>query len=361
MKRVVHISSSGTSLTGGVSRISHHWLAAFGRVGVPAISIDPTNTGAGWHNSLLDLTLKAAALPQLREGDLLLVHEPLAGAFSGLRLPLVAFSHGVESRLDRVSLKFGVEGRRPLRSLITRPFWARLGRARRRGLEAADLVMVTNRSDEAYLRATHHCRGRIFCFKNGVYSAPPQPANEESSRRILFLGTWIERKGIRLLRSAYQQLRRTVPGLQWRFAGTQVQEADVRKYLAAEADPNVEVIPRFSGDEEARIFEGCSLFVLPSFMEGQPLALLEAMNRGFCCVTTAADGQLDLVTDGDNGFLFPVGDAARLAELLRCLAGDVSAQRSVGLRARLSVAGRSWETVSDEVVEAIRDAGAKFS
>jgi glycosyltransferase involved in cell wall biosynthesis len=340
--------------------VSHHWLAAFGRAGIPAISIDTTNTGASWHNSLLDLKLKSAALPQLREGDLLLVHEPLAGAFSGHRLPLVVFSHGVESRLRQVSLKFGLEGRR-LRSLATRPLWARLERATRRGLEAADLVLVLNRSDETYLRSTHQCRGRIFCFRNGVYGAPLQSANQKSSRRILFLGTWIERKGIRLIRSAYQQLRRTVPDLHWRLAGTQVEEVDVRKYLGAEVDPNVEVIPKFSGDEEARIFEGCSLFVLPSFTEGQPLALLEAMNRGLCCVTTGADGQLDLVSDGDNGFLFPVGDAAQLAELLRRLAGDVSAQQSVGLRARFSVAGRSWEAVSDEVVEAVRDTGAKFS
>jgi glycosyltransferase involved in cell wall biosynthesis len=309
---------------------------------------------------LLDFKLRSEALPQLLDGDLLLVHEPLSGAFSGIRLPLVVFSHGIEARLRQVSLKFGLEGRR-LRSLLLRPLWARLERAARRGLEAAGLVMVLNRSDEAYLRSTHQCRGRIFCFRNGVYGPPLLSANEDSSRRILFLGTWIERKGIRLIRSAYQQLRRTVPRLQWRLAGTQVEEADVRKYLGAEDDPNIEVIPRFPGDKEARVFEGCSLFILPSFMEGQPLALLEAMNRGLCCVTTAADGQLDLVKDGDNGFFFPVGDAARFTELLQRLAGDVLAQQSVGQRARLSLAGRSWEAVSDEIVEAVQDFGAKFS
>ncbi len=81
-------------------------------------------------------------------------------------------------------------------------------------------------------------------------------------------------------------------------------ETEVRGYLGAENDVNVEVIPHFYGSEEEKVYAGCDYFVLPSFMEGQPLALLEAMNRGICCVASSADGQLDLIRDGDNGRLF---------------------------------------------------------
>jgi glycosyltransferase involved in cell wall biosynthesis len=58
------------------------------------------------------------------------------------------------------------------------------------------------------------------------------------------------------------------------------------------------------------------VYVLPSYREGLPLTVMEAMSMGRPVVTTDAPGCRETVVDGDNGFLVPVGDAAALARAM---------------------------------------------
>ena len=64
------------------------------------------------------------------------------------------------------------------------------------------------------------------------------------------------------------------------------------------------------------------VLVLPSYGEGTPRSVLEAMSMGLAVVTTDAPGCRATVRDGANGFLVPVRDSAALAEALSRLASD---------------------------------------
>lgn len=61
----------------------------------------------------------------------------------------------------------------------------------------------------------------------------------------------------------------------------------------------------------------CSVYVLPSYREGTPRTVLEAMATGRPVITTDAPGCRETVTEGDNGFLVPVKDAAALAQAMQ--------------------------------------------
>jgi glycosyltransferase involved in cell wall biosynthesis len=74
--------------------------------------------------------------------------------------------------------------------------------------------------------------------------------------------------------------------------------------------------------------------VLPSYAEGLPMSLLEAMAAGLPVVSTAVGGIPDVVTDGVNGLLFNPGDTATLARLLRRLMRDPEFSRRIALAAR---------------------------
>lgn len=58
----------------------------------------------------------------------------------------------------------------------------------------------------------------------------------------------------------------------------------------------------------------CSVFVLPSYREGTPKTVLEAMACGRAIITTDAPGCKETVTDGENGFLVPVRDVPALSD-----------------------------------------------
>lgn len=81
-------------------------------------------------------------------------------------------------------------------------------------------------------------------------------------------------------------------------------------------------------------YQTADVFVLPSFAEGLPVVLMEAMAMEIPCITTAITGVPELINSGENGLLVPASDVAGLADAIRQLANDA------GLRRRLGQAGR---------------------
>ena len=82
----------------------------------------------------------------------------------------------------------------------------------------------------------------------------------------------------------------------------------------------------FLGFREDRLslLSGFDAFVLPSRLEGIPRCLMEAMAARVPVVTSDIPGSRDLVVDWETGLLFPVDDAASLANCLRYLQQDQS-------------------------------------
>ncbi len=68
----------------------------------------------------------------------------------------------------------------------------------------------------------------------------------------------------------------------------------------------------------------CSVFVLPSYHEGTPRSVLEAMATGRAIITTIAPGCRETVVEGANGFLVPVGDSTLLAQRIVQLAQNAA-------------------------------------
>ena len=74
----------------------------------------------------------------------------------------------------------------------------------------------------------------------------------------------------------------------------------------------------------------CSIFVLPSYHEGMPRSILEAMAVGRPILTTDVPGCREAVQDGENGFLVPARDGGELAEKLEILVSDGALRQRMG-------------------------------
>jgi glycosyltransferase involved in cell wall biosynthesis len=79
------------------------------------------------------------------------------------------------------------------------------------------------------------------------------------------------------------------------------------------------------------------VFVLPSYNEGLPMALIEAMSWGLPVVTTPVGGIPELVTHTTNGLLVNPGNIQQLSEAMQSLLKDENMRLSLGRTARLSV------------------------
>ena len=83
-----------------------------------------------------------------------------------------------------------------------------------------------------------------------------------------------------------------------------------------------------SGDVREHL-KKCSIFVLPSYHEGTPRSVLEAMATGRPIITTDAPGCRETVKPGYNGYLVPVGDSEQLAAHILELADDAALRKSM--------------------------------
>src|SRR5262249_53325350 len=87
-------------------------------------------------------------------------------------------------------------------------------------------------------------------------------------------------------------------------------------------------------DTVERYLATADVFVLPSYREGMPRALLEAMSTELAVVATDIRGCREVVEPGRSGFLFPPHHVSRLAELLRDLYRSPDLRRQLGAAAR---------------------------
>lgn len=87
-------------------------------------------------------------------------------------------------------------------------------------------------------------------------------------------------------------------------------------------------------NEMAQILTQASIVCLPSYREGLPKSLLEALACGRPCVTTDTSGCREVVCDGENGLLVPVGNAEALANAIEQLLKNPEEGKKMGLKGR---------------------------
>lgn len=232
-----------------------------------------------------------------------------------------------------------------------------LSRLRRTGKAAAllwvlrklDRVVALSRETENEMRVAGFRAQQVVRIPNGVdlarFFPAPDARERHATRTILFLGRLDAQKGVNTLIEAWAAIAPQFPRVIVAIGGCGPQ-AEALRALAAEADVADSV--RFLGavpDPENHL-RAASVFVLPSFYEGLPNALLEAMATGLPCVATAIGGTMDVMTDGQDGLLVSPGDVRALADALRLVLMDAALATRLGTAARRRAADSfSLETV----------------
>ena len=90
------------------------------------------------------------------------------------------------------------------------------------------------------------------------------------------------------------------------------------------------------------------MFVLSSDFEGLSNALLESMTMGIACISTACEGSMDVIHNGKNGLLVPIGDEEKLAEAMCMLAGDPAFREKLESQAAADAAVFSVKAVTEQ-------------
>lgn len=85
-----------------------------------------------------------------------------------------------------------------------------------------------------------------------------------------------------------------------------------------------------SGHKKTRLFSLCDIYVLPSYIEGMPISILEAMSYGCSILATNVGGIPEIIQDGVNGFLFQAGNKEEMYSKLKKLVVDDNMRMEMG-------------------------------
>lgn len=261
-----------------------------------------------------DVACALRTIAALRDGDydVLHLHEPMVPgptltALLYADLPVVGTFH--RSGASTAYAGFG--------PLLVR--WARRLDVR---------VAVSSAAEETAGSALGGDYERLYNAVDTEVYRGPEPCPTEAPT-VFFIGRHEERKGLAVLLEAVSLLGD--PPVVW-VAGDGPQSAELRERFADLS--TVCWLGQVNDAERARRLKGADVCCFPSLRgESFGLVLLEAMAAGTAVVAADNDGYRNVVCDGVNGLLAPVGDPKALAAVLGRALGDA------GLRAQLVAAG----------------------
>ncbi len=105
---------------------------------------------------------------------------------------------------------------------------------------------------------------------------------------------------------------------------------------------NIHLLGFISGEEKIKNFHKADIFILPSYNEGLPVSVLEAMAAGLSIITTPVGGIPEAVEDGVNGFLVEPGNPEMLADRILKLLEDEELRERMG-RKSLRIAKEKFD------------------
>lgn len=179
----------------------------------------------------------------------------------------------------------------------------------------------------------------------------PEPLPEKPA--LLFIGRLIKDKGIIEYLQACKRIKADYPEVRCLLVGPY--DSNPSALQPEELKPFVDnkIIEYYGEQSDVRPYlKQCSTFVLPSYHEGTPKTVLEAMAVGRSIITSDAPGCRETVIDGHNGFLIPVKDIDSLVDKMKVLIEDseinkVMAERSL----KMAIEKYDVNLVNQSIVE----------
>lgn len=259
------------------------------------------------------------------------------GSFAAraLGLPLVASYHtDLPAYLPRYGLGFAQPAIWPVIRAV-------------HGLAHVNLCPSTVTRDEL----EGHGIGPVGIWRGGVDTDRFRPAAASATMRLRLteearpdavkaLAVYVGRVGAEKGLDRFFDLHDAIPGLHVAIVG----DGPDRERLERRARGRRFVFTGFlRGDDLAAAYASADFFFMPSTTETLGFVVLEAMSSGTPVVAARAGGQLDLVSDGENGLLYDPSDPVDAVRKAETLIENPSQRRHLGLQARKAAETGTWD------------------
>ena len=182
---------------------------------------------------------------------------------------------------------------------------------------------------------------------------------------LLTVGRYHKKKGFNLIPQIATNLRELNVDFKWLIVGNGTENIDhmIRNFNLEDLVTTVPSIGiqqdksyfKFPGDDLIDLYKCADIYVFPSLLEGFPRVILEAMAASTPIVTTDAEGCVDLVEDGANGFVSNKNDHITMAENISKIIKDPTLMSKMAICSREKSYEYNWDIVVDKYEQIYRD------
>ncbi len=204
--------------------------------------------------------------------------------------------------------------------------------------------------------AAKYFPGEYRIIPNGVdvdFFSPtvaPIPELDNGRPKVLFLGRFEPRKGLKYLLMAMPAIVREVPDVQLVVVGTGLFGYAYKGYLDKEVEDHVHWAGLIPGELRPRYYRSCDVFCSPAIgYESFGIVLLEAMATGRPVVASDIDGYRSVMESGKQGFLVPPRDPDAIARAIVRLLKEPGLAQEMGAAGRQRALEFSWARIAEQV------------
>lgn len=203
----------------------------------------------------------------------------------------------------------------------------------RQAMKSAELITTVSKFTANLLREDLGVSKPIQVIYNGVDEQRfrPQPRAIDKEIKVLFSGNLTRRKGAHWLLPIIQRLDERV---------VIYYTSGLRETSALVAHPRLRPLGRIPHDKMPEVYQSMDILLFPTVREGFGLAAVEAMACGLPVVATDSSALPEVVTNGQGGFLCPLGDVDAFVQAVQALADDAGLRQSMGAFNRAEVEAR---------------------
>ena len=276
---------------------------------------------------------------------------------NGRRPLLVTRLHGLEFKDEEARVAEEIAGRKslPLKYKLFTRRW--LNWQEMQTIREADLVIChTSREVDAIVGAGLKPESQVVMMPLGVDEDffLPDRDYRPAADRLLWWGSWVERKGIYSLPRAFDLACRRLPNLTLTLGGTGTNAETILSQFAPHLRSRIDVLPFVSREGHLAALKNHDVFLFPSLSEGFGLALLEAMAAGLPCITTFTGMAHDLLEHHANCLLAPMNGPTALARHIVQLYHRPELRRRLGTHARRTARALTWPELARQTDAAYR-------
>lgn len=280
--------------------------------------------------------------------DIIHFHSPLIQSFKTEK-PTIATMHASASGTinSKDSLDF--------HSKITKKFYKLFLSSELEVLNNSDMITTVSESCTHELMSKYSFNKDMWTVNNGVDTEYFTFNNFKKAPNIniLYTGRLDSGKGLIDLITAADIVCKEYNHVNFYIVGNGPLENYLKKMVKKlNLAKNFNFVGFVSNFEIIKYYHQATIYVFPSYHEGFPTTLLEAMSCGLPVVATKVEGNMDLIINNKNGLLVPPKCPKKLAEAIIKLINDRSLQNKLGLNARKYIESNyDWDVITDKFLK----------